>query len=205
MIKLYRKIENRWFGLPQKIRFLLVGGFNTFLAYLLFVLFVAILQIPYRLSLIIQYVLTVNISIFSMRYYVFRSGGNLKDEYFRLGCLSSHTWFQLRRFVSAHRRRRHQRCHKPGNIYRRFNDCYLSAAQKLFFPQLKKTPQNGVFFSTFALRKGLKPIFLLSFWRFLFSRPFCLQTWFPSWPPLFWPAFCLRQNCTALRWKRPFR
>ena len=83
MIKLYRKIENRWFGLPQKIRFLLVGGFNTFLAYLLFVLFVAILQIPYRLSLIIQYVLTVNISIFSMRYYVFRSGGNLKDEYFR--------------------------------------------------------------------------------------------------------------------------
>lgn len=64
MIKLYRQIENRWFGLPQKIRFLLVGGFNTFLAYLLFVLFVAILQIPYRLSLIIQYILTVNISIF---------------------------------------------------------------------------------------------------------------------------------------------
>ena len=83
MIKLYRQIENRWFGLSQKIRFLLVGGFNTFLAYLLFVLFVAILQIPYRLRLIIQYVLTVNISIFSMRYYVFRSGGNLKDEYFR--------------------------------------------------------------------------------------------------------------------------
>ena len=51
--------------------------------YLLFALFAAILQIPYRLSLIIQYVLTVNISIFSMRYYVFRSGGNLKDEYFR--------------------------------------------------------------------------------------------------------------------------
>lgn len=42
MIKLYRKIENRWFGLPQKIRFLLVGGFNTFLAYLLF-----ILSLPY--------------------------------------------------------------------------------------------------------------------------------------------------------------
>ena len=83
MIKLYRQIENRWFGLPQKIRFLLVGGFNTFLAYLLFVLFVAILQIPYRLSLIIQYILTVNISIFSMRYYVFRSAGNPKDEYFR--------------------------------------------------------------------------------------------------------------------------
>ena len=58
MIKLYRQIENRWFGLSQKIRFLLVGGFNTFLAYLLFVLFVAILQIPYRLSLIIQYILT---------------------------------------------------------------------------------------------------------------------------------------------------
>lgn len=85
MIKLYRQIENRWFGLPQKIRFLLVGGFNTFLAYLLFVLFVAILQIPYRLSLIIQYILTVNISIFSMRYYVFRSAGNPRMNIFAPG------------------------------------------------------------------------------------------------------------------------
>ena len=83
MIKLYRQIENRWFGLPQKIRFLLVGGFNTMLAYLLFILFVEGIKIPYKISLIIQYILTVNISIFSMRHYVFRSAKNLKDEYFR--------------------------------------------------------------------------------------------------------------------------
>ena len=76
MIKLYRQIENRWFGLPQKIRFLLVGGFNTMLAYLLFILFVEGIKIPYKISLIIQYILTVNISIFSMRHYVFRSAKN---------------------------------------------------------------------------------------------------------------------------------
>lgn len=83
MINFYRQIENRWFKLPQQIRFLLVGGCNTVLAYLLFIIFVTIMQIPYRLSLIIQYVLTVNISIFSMRYYVFRSRKHLRTEYFR--------------------------------------------------------------------------------------------------------------------------
>ena len=32
-IKLYLWAENIWFKLPQKLRFLLVGGFNTVLAY----------------------------------------------------------------------------------------------------------------------------------------------------------------------------
>ena len=32
-IKLYLWAENIWFKLPQKLRFLLVGGFNTVFAY----------------------------------------------------------------------------------------------------------------------------------------------------------------------------
>ena len=83
MIKHYRHIENHWFKLPQKIRFLLVGGFNTTLAYLLFILFVKGLNIPYKISLITQYIITINISIFSMRYYVFCSQKTLKTEYIR--------------------------------------------------------------------------------------------------------------------------
>ena len=83
MIQIYKNLETKWFRLPQQLRFLLVGGFNTVLAYVLFMLFVAILQIPYQLSLIIQYILTVNISIFTMRYYVFRSHGSIGKEYFK--------------------------------------------------------------------------------------------------------------------------
>lgn len=83
MIRFYKDIETQWFTLPQQLRFLLVGGFNTFLSYVLFILFVAVLQISYQLSLIIQYILTVNLSIFSMRYYVFRSQRPLGKEYFK--------------------------------------------------------------------------------------------------------------------------
>lgn len=81
MIKAYRKIENIWFHIQQKIRFLLVGGFNTLLSYLLFIWLVEFLRIPYQVSLIIQYLITVNISIFTMRYYVFRAHGKLCSEY----------------------------------------------------------------------------------------------------------------------------
>ena len=81
MIKLYKLVEGIWFMIPQKLRFLLVGGFNTVFSYLLFVFLVAVLQLPYQVALIINYVIAVNVSIFTMRYYVFRSFGNLMKEY----------------------------------------------------------------------------------------------------------------------------
>ncbi|MBP5398812.1 MAG: GtrA family protein [Alphaproteobacteria bacterium] len=81
MLKLYKFIEDIWFKLPQKLRFLLVGGFNTVFAYLLFVFLVVVLQISYKAALIINYIIAVNVSIFTMRYYVFRSFGNLMKEY----------------------------------------------------------------------------------------------------------------------------
>ena len=81
MIQIYKNLETKWFSFPQQLRFLLVGGFNTVLAYILFILFIAALRIPYQIGLIIQYILTVNISIFTMRYYVFRSHGSIGKEY----------------------------------------------------------------------------------------------------------------------------
>ncbi len=81
IIRLYRKIENFWFTWPQKLRFLLVGGFNTVFSYLLFVLMVAGLGISYKIAIAAGYVISTNVSIFTMRYYVFRSHGKLKNEY----------------------------------------------------------------------------------------------------------------------------
>lgn len=83
MKQLYSTAEKIWFRLPQKIRFLLVGGFNTVMSYLLFLLLFAGCGIAYNPALIIQYFITVNLSILSMRYYVFESRGNLLHEYFK--------------------------------------------------------------------------------------------------------------------------
>ena len=78
---LYKKIENWWFKINQKIRFVLVGGFNTVVAYAVFALLFAVLHLPYLLALIIQYFITVNVSILTMRYYVFSSCGDFIKEY----------------------------------------------------------------------------------------------------------------------------
>ena len=81
MIRLYRMLENVWFGWPQKLRVLLTGGFNTVFSYGLFVLMVAAIGIPYKIAIAAGYIISTNVSIFTMRYYVFRSKGSLKKEY----------------------------------------------------------------------------------------------------------------------------
>lgn len=85
MIRLYRMLENVWFGWPQKLRFLLTGGFNTVFSYGLFVLMVAAIGIPYKIAIAAGYIISTNVSIFTMRYYVFRSKGSLKKEYAKAG------------------------------------------------------------------------------------------------------------------------
>ena len=92
-IKLYLWAENIWFKLPQKLRFLLVGGFNTVLAYsilaILLWLFGGInrrLSLNYQpvivanFALFVQYIITINISFLTIRYYVFQSHGEWKKE-----------------------------------------------------------------------------------------------------------------------------
>lgn len=83
MINLYHQIESTWFKLPQQLRFVLLGGFNTLLSYLIFVVLIEVTHLPYYVSLITQYWITVNLSIFSMRYYVFRSQSPLLREYLK--------------------------------------------------------------------------------------------------------------------------
>ena len=93
MIKLYLWAEKIWFRLPQKIRFLLVGGFNTVFAYLVLnflnILFSLLLKDTFspvviaNIALIIQYILTINVSFITMRYYVFQSHGDWYKEWLK--------------------------------------------------------------------------------------------------------------------------
>ena len=93
MIKLYLWAEKIWFRLPQKVRFLLVGGFNTVFAYLVLnflnILFGLVLKDALskvaiaNLALVIQYILTINVSFITMRYYVFQSHGNWRKEWLK--------------------------------------------------------------------------------------------------------------------------
>lgn len=94
IIRLYCWAENLWFTFPEKLRFLLVGGFNTVFAWSVFALLNWIfMQINMRagwniseivvanVALIVQYVITINFSFITMRYYVFRSHGNFWREW----------------------------------------------------------------------------------------------------------------------------
>ncbi len=90
ILKLYFWAENIWFRLPQKLRFLLVGGFNTVLSYCIFSALYWLLDkfnrfnldkiIISDIALVVQYFITINISFITMRYYVFQSHGNWKAE-----------------------------------------------------------------------------------------------------------------------------
>ena len=93
MIKLYLWAEKIWFHFPQKIRFLLVGGFNTVFAYLVLNLLNLLFGFVFKevlskivianMALIIQYIITINVSFITMRYYVFQSHGNWRKEWLK--------------------------------------------------------------------------------------------------------------------------
>ncbi|MBR2299204.1 MAG: ChbG/HpnK family deacetylase [Alphaproteobacteria bacterium] len=83
-INLYLKIEKFWFSkIPEKLRFLLVGGFNTVFSYAFYAFLLEIVGLPYLLSLVIQWFVTVNLSIATMRYYVFQSKGDIIAEFMK--------------------------------------------------------------------------------------------------------------------------
>ena len=99
---IYLWAEKIWFSYPEKLRFVLVGGFNTVFAYIVLnVLNALFLKIgmPYcdptpkqqeyctvviaNIALMIQNLITINVSFLTMRYYVFRSHGVWQKEYIK--------------------------------------------------------------------------------------------------------------------------
>lgn len=81
IIRFYKKIEDIWFKLNQKIRFLLVGGFNTALSFVIYYGFLYVTEGKEQLSLFLMNLININVSIATMRYYVFQSQGNFYKEY----------------------------------------------------------------------------------------------------------------------------
>lgn len=78
----YKLIEDIWFSMvPEKLRYLLVGGFNTTTSFVLYYAFLYVTGGREQLSLLLMNLININISIATMRYYVFRSHGSFFIEY----------------------------------------------------------------------------------------------------------------------------
>lgn len=84
LLSMYDRVFDFWVTFPQFVRYLLVGGFNTVVFYLLFVFFVLHFGEAYaQRSLFIAFVLSTFSSYFTQRTFVFLSHGDLKKEYFK--------------------------------------------------------------------------------------------------------------------------
>lgn len=81
IVKAYKYLEDIWFKQNEKLRFLLVGGFNTAVSFLIYYGFLYITSGREQLSLLLMNLININISIATMRYYVFRSTGSFWKEY----------------------------------------------------------------------------------------------------------------------------
>ena len=81
IIKAYKYLEKIWFNLNEKIRFILVGGFNTTVSFFIYYAFLYLSSGKEQLSLLLMNLVNINISIATMRYYVFQSKGNWWHEY----------------------------------------------------------------------------------------------------------------------------
>ncbi|MBO7257406.1 MAG: GtrA family protein, partial [Alphaproteobacteria bacterium] len=74
MIELYLKIYRWWMTWPQKIRFLLVGGYNTVFSYLLFAGLLWVFNGQYeQLALALSFALSSINSFWTQKIYVFGS------------------------------------------------------------------------------------------------------------------------------------
>ena len=85
-----KKIADFWFRIPDQIRFLLVGGFNAMVSYLIFsAVWFFIGEQYYQAALATAWVLSSVVSFTTHRCFVFPVKGNLFQQY----CKCCMTWF----------------------------------------------------------------------------------------------------------------
>jgi len=73
-----------WFKISDKIRFLLVGGFNAGVSYLIYSAFCLILgETAYQTALAIAWVISSVVSFTTQKFLVFRGKGDWKKEYLK--------------------------------------------------------------------------------------------------------------------------
>jgi putative flippase GtrA len=79
VIHLFWKIWNFWFALPDKIRFLLVGGFNACVQYVLYILFLYLSGgTLVQTALILSWVLSTFSSFSTQKFFVFCTPWSVK-------------------------------------------------------------------------------------------------------------------------------
>ena len=88
LTRVFYKVWNFWLRLPEQIRFLVIGGFNTTVAYFIFVILLHILGTDsYQLSLLMSWILSSVTSFVMMKTFVFCTKGGWRNEY--LKCVAS--------------------------------------------------------------------------------------------------------------------
>jgi len=86
---LLRKAYIKWCEIPDKIRFLFIGGVNAAISYVIFALALWLLgEVHYQACVILQWTLSSVFSYFNQKFFVFCTRGNYMKEY--LKCCS--TW-----------------------------------------------------------------------------------------------------------------
>ena len=84
-----KKIYSNWYKISDKIRFLLIGGINAGISYVIFALSLFILgKEYYQLSVALQWSISSVFSYLNQKFFVFNTKGNYLREY--LKCCS--TW-----------------------------------------------------------------------------------------------------------------
>lgn len=88
VIDVYFKLFNFWMKFPEKIRYVLVGGYNTVISYLLYALFLWLMNSNFeQVALFFSFIVSSLNSYWTQKIYVFNTKGNVKKEYCK--CLIS--------------------------------------------------------------------------------------------------------------------
>jgi len=80
------RVLELWFHLDRRVRFILVGGYNTLFSYLIFLLLEGLLSnsINYLVVLCVAHFISVFNSFINFRVFVFQSRGRFWHEYIKV-------------------------------------------------------------------------------------------------------------------------
>lgn len=88
-MEVLRFLYTNWCKIPDKIRFLFIGGVNAAISYIIFAISLYLLgQEHYQICVTLQWVISSVFSYFNQKFFVFCTKGNYLKEY--LKCCS--TW-----------------------------------------------------------------------------------------------------------------
>lgn len=82
-------VFEKWYKIPDKLRFLFIGGLNAAISYIIFAIFLYLLgDNHYQACVILQWTISSIFSYFNQKFFVFCTKGNYFKEYMK--CCS--TW-----------------------------------------------------------------------------------------------------------------